>query len=88
MAAGLRALGIALDESEDGAVVQGGRLTGGIVDSHGDHRIAMALAVAGSVAMHPVVVRNVAAVDTSFPGFCDCMAALGIEISSVADAAA
>lgn len=88
MASGLRALGITVDESDDGAVVQGGRLAGGTVESHGDHRIAMALAVAASVAKAPVIVRDTAAVDTSFPGFSDCMASLGIEMSIVADAAA
>ena len=88
MASGLRELGITVDESADGAAIQGGRLTGGIVESHGDHRIAMSLAVAASVAEQPVSVRNVAAVDTSFPGFCDCMASLGIDVSTVEDAAA
>ena len=88
MAAGLRALGIAVDESDDGAVVQGGRLTGGTVESHGDHRIAMALAVAASVSEGPVVVRDIAAVDTSFPGFASCMASLGIEMTILEDAAA
>jgi len=80
MAAGLRALGIEVEESPDGAVVRGGRFSGGVVESHGDHRIAMSLAVAGSTAQEPVSVRDVAAVDTSFPGFCDCMAALNIDI--------
>jgi len=80
MAAGLRALGIEVDESPDGAVVRGGQFSGGIVESHGDHRIAMSLAVAGATALEPVSVRDVAAVDTSFPGFCDCMAALNIDI--------
>ena len=43
MAAGLRLLGIEVDESDDGAVVHGGRFTGGKVQSFGDHRIAMSL---------------------------------------------
>jgi 3-phosphoshikimate 1-carboxyvinyltransferase/cytidylate kinase len=80
MAEGLRALGIEVEESDDGAVVHGGRLKGGSVTSHGDHRIAMSLAVAGSVADGPVTVQNVAAVDTSFPGFDECMRALGIDL--------
>ena len=78
MAQGLRTLGISVDESEDGAVVHGGTLTGGTVDSHGDHRIAMSLSVAASVADAAVKVRNVEAVDTSFPGFRDCIKSLGI----------
>ena len=80
MAGGLRNLGIEVDEFEDGAVVKGGSFTGGTVESFGDHRIAMSLAVAGSVASGPVVVRDVDAVDTSFPGFADTMARLGLRI--------
>jgi 3-phosphoshikimate 1-carboxyvinyltransferase len=80
MASGLRTLGIDVEESPDGAVVHGGRFDGGVVESHGDHRIAMSLAVAGASAQEPVTVRNVATVDTSFPGFCDCLAALNIDI--------
>ncbi len=80
MAAGLRALGITVDESEDGAVVHGGSFSGGTVDSHGDHRVAMSLAVAGTIAGDSVHIRDVAAVDTSFPGFAGCMASVGADI--------
>ena len=69
MASGLRILGITVDETPDGAVIHGGRIWGGVVDSHGDHRIAMAFAVAGQVASAPVEIRDVANVATSFPGF-------------------
>lgn len=88
MADGLRKFGIDVEESEDGAVVHGGRFAGGVVESHGDHRIAMALAVAASVATDTVTIRDVTAVDTSFPGFVACMGALGIDIQSVAGNAA
>lgn len=81
MAAGLRNLGIEVDESDDGAVVHGGRFNGGEVQSFGDHRIAMSLAIAGTVATDTVRIEDVAAVDTSFPGFCDCMVVLGADIS-------
>ncbi len=84
MASGLRALGIEVEESPDGAVVHGGHFNGGIVESHGDHRIAMSLAVAGANAREPVTVRDVAAVDTSFPGFCECLSALNIDITASA----
>lgn len=71
MAKGLRQLGIAVEEAPDGAVIQGGRLHAGDVriDSHGDHRIAMAFAVAAQLADGPVHIRDVANVATSFPGF-------------------
>ena len=82
MAEGLRALGIDVDESDDGAVVHGGKLAGGSVTSRGDHRIAMSLAIAASVAEGPVTIQDVAAVDTSFPGFAECMRTLGIDIGS------
>ena len=69
MAEGMRKLGVTVDESPDGAIVHGGGFTGGTVESFGDHRVAMSLAVAGTVADGEVVVRDVDAVDTSFPGF-------------------
>jgi len=83
MSEGLRNLGIQVDESADGAVVHGGQFSGGTVQSHGDHRIAMSLALAGTVASDEVLVEDVAAVDTSFPGFCDCMASIGASIRPV-----
>jgi len=82
MSAGLRALGIEVDESDDGAVVYGGKFTGGDVESFGDHRIAMSLAVAAGSSSGPVVVRDTAAVETSFPGFATLMASLGLNIES------
>ncbi len=80
MAAGLRGLGITVEESDDGAIVHGGRFSGGEVDSFGDHRIAMSLAIAGTVASSAVTVCDVANVNTSFPGFVDLMANLGVKI--------
>jgi 3-phosphoshikimate 1-carboxyvinyltransferase len=50
------------------------------VQSFGDHRIAMSLAVAGTVAHGPVTVRDVAAVETSFPGFAECLRGIGADI--------
>ena len=85
MSDGLRNLGIKVDESDDGAVVHGGRFSGGTVQSLGDHRIAMSLAIAGTIASDAVVVEDVAAVDTSFPGFCECMASIGADIRPVTD---
>ncbi|HSR64938.1 MAG TPA: 3-phosphoshikimate 1-carboxyvinyltransferase [Xanthomonadaceae bacterium] len=78
MAAGLRALGIAVDESPDGARIHGGRLRGGAVDSHGDHRIAMAFAVAAQRADGDVLIDDVANVATSFPGFPALAARVGL----------
>ncbi len=80
MATALRHLGIRVDEFDDGAVVHGGSFTGGQVDSHGDHRVAMSLAIAGTIAADTVTVDDVAAVNTSFPGFEDCLFRLGVAI--------
>ncbi|MBS0228464.1 MAG: 3-phosphoshikimate 1-carboxyvinyltransferase [Proteobacteria bacterium] len=69
MAEGLRALGIRVDETPDGATIHPAPLHGGSVDSHADHRIAMAFAVAAQVAEGDVQIHDVANVATSFPGF-------------------
>jgi 3-phosphoshikimate 1-carboxyvinyltransferase len=69
MAEGLRVLGIRVDETPDGASIHGGTLRGGEVDSHGDHRIAMAFAAAAQRAQGEVRIGDVANVATSFPGF-------------------
>ena len=74
MATGLRALGIRIDETPDGATIHGGKLDGGklhggAIASHGDHRIAMAFAVTAQMADGEVVIGDVANVATSFPGF-------------------
>ena len=82
MATGLRALGIRVDEFPDGALVHGGRFCGGVVESFGDHRIAMSLAVAATAASDEVIVRDVDNVETSFPGFVDRIAELGVRIAS------
>lgn len=71
MANGLRTLGAAVEETPDGAVIHGGRLGDGTVESHLDHRIAMSFAVAGLVATGPVRINDCAHVATSFPGFLD-----------------
>ncbi|MGY1529755.1 3-phosphoshikimate 1-carboxyvinyltransferase [Luteimonas sp. A649] len=69
MASGLQALGVDVRESPDGMLVQGGPMRGGAVDSLGDHRIAMAFAVAAQRAEGEVTIGDVANVATSFPGF-------------------
>jgi 3-phosphoshikimate 1-carboxyvinyltransferase len=74
---GLRALGADADELPDGFHVRGSRrLLGGEVDAADDHRLAMAFAVAGLGALEPTVIRGADAVDVSYPGFFDVLAAL------------
>ena len=88
MARGLRALSVPVDETEDGAVVHGSKIYGGTVDSFGDHRIAMAFAVAATIAEWTVTISNTANVDTSFPGFVECLRSMGVSIERVHGVAA
>jgi len=66
---GLRALGGEVQERPDGMEIYGSRLRGGRVDARGDHRVAMAFAVAGLLARGPVVVEGAEAISVSFPEF-------------------
>jgi 3-phosphoshikimate 1-carboxyvinyltransferase len=72
LAEGLGAMGALVRELPDGIVVEGARrLAGGAVRSHGDHRIAMALAVAGLAAGGPTEIDGAGCVAVSFPSFFD-----------------
>lgn len=83
MAQGLKRLGIAAQETPDGIIIQGGQLQGGEIDSHGDHRIAMAFAIAGLRAAGPITVRDCRNVDTSFPGFAELAKRAGLAVAAV-----
>ena len=80
MADGLGHLGIDARPTDDGLIVQGGSLSGGTVDSSGDHRIAMSFAVAGLRAAGTVRVLDCANVDTSFPNFHRLAAGAGLRL--------
>lgn len=80
MVDGLTALGISARPTTDGIVIQGGPLTGGCVDSHGDHRIAMSFAIAGLRASSPIRICDCANVNTSFPGFVALSRSTGLSI--------
>lgn len=82
MADGLRVLGVDARPTADGMIIRGGRFGGGRVDSRGDHRVAMAFAMAALRAEGEVVVDDCANVQTSFPGFADLAggAGLGIDV--------
>ncbi len=82
MADGLRELGIEALPQRDGITIAGGSLRGGEVDSQGDHRIAMAFAVASLRASDEIRIRDTANVNTSFPGFVETARAAGIEIEN------
>jgi 3-phosphoshikimate 1-carboxyvinyltransferase len=85
MADGLAALGVAVETRPDGMRIEGvgaaGLLGGGRVDGHGDHRIAMAFAMAALRAAAPIRVDDCANVDTSFPGFAAAAAGVGLALT-------
>jgi len=80
MAKGLRALGARIEETPDGAIIEGGALHAGETDSTGDHRCAMSFCVAGLVAAGPVRVLDCANVATSFPGFFELAKSCGFRL--------
>lgn len=86
MADGLAALGVAVEVFDDGIAItgrpEGHAFSGGSVISHGDHRIAMAFAMAGLRASDTITITDCDNVATSFPGFVDTARAAGLGIDS------
>ncbi|BES71806.1 bifunctional prephenate dehydrogenase/3-phosphoshikimate 1-carboxyvinyltransferase [Marinobacter nanhaiticus D15-8W] len=81
MADGLAQLGVKTTVTQDGIVIQGGQaMQSGTVNSHGDHRIAMAFSVASLRSEGDVVITDCANVATSFPNFVDLARTVGIRI--------
>lgn len=77
MTAELTRLGAKVEAREDGMVIDGGaQLAGGEVTSHGDHRIAMSMAVAALRASGPVTIDDTECTATSFPNFWDLLGAV------------
>ncbi len=80
MAKGLASCGVTVEETPDGLTVHGmgGKIPGGgLVETHLDHRIAMAFSVLGQVAETPIIIDDAAPIQTSFPSFIDLMTGLG-----------
>jgi 3-phosphoshikimate 1-carboxyvinyltransferase len=84
MSDGLGTLGVAHEMLADGMRIEGRAdgcaFGGGEIDSHGDHRVAMAFSIAGLRADGPIRVRDVANVATSFPGFVGLARGVGVDI--------
>ncbi|RPI98131.1 MAG: 3-phosphoshikimate 1-carboxyvinyltransferase [Chloroflexi bacterium] len=74
-------LGVVTEEADDGFTIHGGTPGGGTVQSHGDHRLAMAMTVAGLAARAPVIVEGAEIIDESFPAFMETLCRLGANIS-------
>jgi len=81
MATGLQSLGIEVIEKQDGLTITGGQFDGGDINSGGDHRIAMAFAMASIKASAAITVLNTDNVMTSFPNFVATVSSLGLNIS-------
>lgn len=89
MADGLQACGVDAQPTPDGIVIQGGDgFSAAEIESHGDHRIAMAFAVAALRAKEAITVRNCDNVNTSFPGFVEACTSIGMQISATDGASA
>jgi len=80
MADGLATLGISATATPDGMVIEGGACGGGLIDSHGDHRIAMAFAMAALRSKGSIEILDCDNVNTSFPGFVKLAAGAGLHI--------
>jgi 3-phosphoshikimate 1-carboxyvinyltransferase len=81
MADGLARLGVQTQPTPDGIIIKGGQsIGGGIIETHHDHRIAMAFAVASLRAGAPIQIRGCDAVATSFPGFAQLARTLGLRV--------
>jgi 3-phosphoshikimate 1-carboxyvinyltransferase len=83
LAAGIRSLGGHAAAEADDLVVAGGGLRGGVASSGGDHRLAMAFAVAGVAAEGACEVGGVEAAEVSFPGFVEALRAAGASVEVV-----
>ncbi|MCB1756234.1 MAG: 3-phosphoshikimate 1-carboxyvinyltransferase [Gammaproteobacteria bacterium] len=79
-------LGVRAESRPDGAVIHGGPLCGGEIDSHGDHRVAMAMAMAALAADGEICINDCANVTTSFPGFVALAGRHGLRIQEHAEA--
>jgi 3-phosphoshikimate 1-carboxyvinyltransferase len=80
MADGLQAIGVNAQATADGMIIQGGTIGSGTVNSHDDHRIAMAFAMAALRAEGDIQIDDCDNVNTSFPGFAELAASCGLSI--------
>ena len=82
---GLLELGVDAVATDDGMVIHGGLPGGGTIDSRGDHRVAMAFAMAALRARGEIKITDCKNVDTSFPGFQEMARSLGLQITAEVD---
>lgn len=80
MERGLNILGIKTESTQGSIKIHGGDFTGGIVDSYGDHRVAMAFSIAALISKKPITILNTDNISTSFPNFIDILTEIGVEL--------
>jgi 3-phosphoshikimate 1-carboxyvinyltransferase len=85
MAEGLTTLGIVNEVLDDGIIIEGGTLGGGVIHTFHDHRIAMSFAIAALCAEQEINILDCDHVATSFPGFDALARGLGLQISTLTD---
>jgi len=81
MADGLLALGVSVEPTPDGIIIDGSQIGGGVVNAQGDHRIAMAFSIAALRATAPIHIHDCANVATSFPNFLALCAQVGMRVA-------
>lgn len=84
MMTGLKNLGVDIKSTNDTLSIRGGNLTGGVVDCAGDHRVAMAFAIAGLVSAGAVTVTGSECIDVSWPEFQETCRQVGAKIKTSA----
>ncbi len=82
MADGLVACGIDAQPTPDGMIIRSSEFTGGEVDAHSDHRIAMAFTMAALRSSHEILVHDCRNVDTSFPDFIQACDSIGLKLAA------
>ncbi|WP_032627959.1 bifunctional prephenate dehydrogenase/3-phosphoshikimate 1-carboxyvinyltransferase [Pseudomonas syringae] len=81
MADGLLALGVSVEPTPDGIIIDGSQIGGGVVNAQGDHRVAMAFSIAALRANAPIQIHDCANVATSFPNFLALCAQVGMRVA-------
>ncbi len=83
MCEGLKILGAHVEEFPDGVIISGGSLQGGELHSYGDHRVAMAFAMAATKTNTPIKIKDCDNIATSFPNFSQLAAQVGLDIQQL-----
>jgi 3-phosphoshikimate 1-carboxyvinyltransferase len=81
----LKKMGANIQEEKDGVTVHRSALTGAHVNGHGDHRVVMALAIAGMAAMGETIIDTAESAAVTYPGFLEDFAKIGANIEKIED---